>query len=71
MILAGLGGAIGVGVGASLTFLLARLAGLTLTITTEYVLLGLTVSGMVGVVSGWYPAVRASRLDPIEALRAE
>ena len=71
VILAGLGGAIGVGVGASLTFLFARLAGLTLTITTEYVLLGLTVSGMVGVVSGWYPAVRASRLDPIEALRAE
>jgi putative ABC transport system permease protein len=71
VILAGLGGAIGVAVGASLTMLLAQLAGLTLTITTGYVAMGLTVSGLVGIVSGWYPAVRASRLDPIEALRAE
>jgi putative ABC transport system permease protein len=71
VILAGLGGMMGVAVGASLTMLLAKVADLTLTITTQYVVLGLAVSGIVGVVSGWYPAVRASRLDPIEALRAE
>jgi putative ABC transport system permease protein len=71
VILAGLGGAMGVAVGASLTMLLAKAADLTLTITTGYVVLGLAVSGIVGVISGWYPAVRASRLDPIEALRAE
>jgi putative ABC transport system permease protein len=71
VILAGLGGTIGVALGASLTMLLAWLAGLTLTITGKYVALALIVSGIVGVVSGWYPAVRASRLDPIEALRAE
>ncbi len=71
VILAGLGGMVGVAVGASLTMLLAQLAGLTLTITAQYVVLGLTVSAVVGVISGWYPAVRASRLDPIEALRAE
>ena len=45
VILAGLGGMIGVAVGASLTMLLAKLAGLTLTITTRYVVLGLVVSG--------------------------
>jgi putative ABC transport system permease protein len=71
VILAGLGGTIGVVVGASLTMLLAKLAGLTLTITIQYVVLGLGVSGSVGVVSGWFPAVRASRLDPVTALRAE
>ena len=71
VILSGLGGTLGVALGGSLTLLLARVAGLTLTITIQYVVLGLTVSGVVGVVSGWYPAVRASRLDPIEALRAD
>jgi putative ABC transport system permease protein len=71
VILAALGGTIGVATGASLTMLLAKLADVTLTITTKYVVLGLAVSGIVGVISGWYPAVRASRLDPIEALRAE
>jgi len=71
VILAGLGGTIGVALGALFTVLLAKIAGLTLTITFQYVVLGLAVSGIVGVVSGWYPAVRASRLDPVEALRAE
>jgi putative ABC transport system permease protein len=71
VILAGVGGMIGVALGASFTLLLAKLANLTLTITIQYVALGLAVSGIVGIVSGWYPAVRASRLDPIEALRTE
>ena len=71
VILAGLGGAIGVALGASFTMLLAKIADLTLTITVQYVGLGLAVSGIVGVVSGWYPAVRASRLNPVDALRAE
>ncbi len=71
VILAGLGGMIGLALGATLTMLLAKVAGLTLTITIQYVALGLGVSGTVGAISGWYPAVRASRLDPIEALRSE
>jgi len=71
VILAGLGGMIGVGLGAAFTMLLAKIADLTLTITAQYVVLGLVVSGAVGVVSGWYPARRASRLNPVDALRAE
>jgi putative ABC transport system permease protein len=71
VILSGIGGLTGVALGALLTTLLARVADLTLTITVQYVALGLIVSGIVGVISGWYPAVRASRLDPIVALRTE
>ncbi len=40
-------------------------------ITAQWVLLGLGVSAITGVIAGVYPAWRASRLDPIEALRHE
>jgi putative ABC transport system permease protein len=69
--LASAGGAIGVAIGAAATEVLGRIFGLSLHITAGYVALSLTVSGVVGVVSGWYPASRAAKLDPVVALRAE
>jgi putative ABC transport system permease protein len=65
------GGAIGVGIGAILTTALTAAFGVTLRVTPLYVFLSVFVSGAVGVVSGWYPASKAARLDPIVALRAE
>jgi len=71
VMLAVIGGAMGVTVGAIVTELLGRVFELSLHITAGYVVLSLGVSSIVGVASGWYPASRAAKLDPVVALRAE
>ena len=71
VVLACAGGALGVGLGAIVTVLLGKIFDLTLHISVGYVVLAIGVSTVVGVVSGWYPASRAARLDPVTALRAE
>jgi putative ABC transport system permease protein len=71
VVLACLGGAMGVATGSLATLVLGRVFDLSLHITASYVALSLGVSSVVGVVSGWYPASRAARLDPVVALRAE
>jgi putative ABC transport system permease protein len=65
------GGAIGVGIGAVLTKILTAAFGVTLRVTIPYVVLSVFVSAAVGMISGWYPASKAAKLDPIVALRAE
>jgi putative ABC transport system permease protein len=65
------GGAVGLFGGAVLTQVLARIFEIRLRVTLPYVALALFVSSTVGIVSGWYPARRAARLDPVAALRAE
>ena len=71
VMLAVMGGSIGVMLGALVTELLGRVFELSLHITAGYVALALGVSSIVGVASGWYPASRAAKLDPVVALRAE
>jgi putative ABC transport system permease protein len=71
VVLASVGGAMGVALGAVVTAVLGRVFELSLHITAGYVALSLAVSGVTGVVSGWYPASRAAKMDPVVALRAE
>jgi len=67
--LAAIGGAIGVILGVGAAYLISNAAGWPLLIQPESIVLAVAFSGLVGVFFGWYPALRASRLDPIEALR--
>jgi len=53
------------------TTAVSRALDVPLVITPVYVVLAVGVSSAVGIVSGWYPASRAAKLDPVAALRAE
>lgn len=66
-----IGGGIGVLTGFGLAYLIAALIGFPLLMSIGSAVLGVGVSSLVGIVSGLWPAWRAARLDPIEALRAE
>jgi putative ABC transport system permease protein len=66
-----LGGAIGVAMAQGLAKLVATLTPIPTSLPYFAVIGALAVSGSVGLVAGVYPAWRASRLDPIVALRSE
>ena len=66
-----LGGALGVLLGALATWAVGQFAGWDVRLSLDSVLLAVGFSGLVGVFFGYYPARRASRLQPIEALRHE
>jgi putative ABC transport system permease protein len=71
VLISGGGGVLGIGFGLFLSWLIARLAEWKTIVTTSSVIIAFGVSVVVGVVFGLYPAMKASRIDPIEALRYE
>jgi putative ABC transport system permease protein len=69
--LSAFGGGVGLALGWAIAKIASVFAGFPLGVSPFYIFLSLFVSSAVGVVSGWYPAARAARMDPVEALRAE
>ena len=72
--LTGMGGVLGILLGWAITQVVQRVpqaSGLTLLITPGTVIIAVGVSVAIGVVFGLYPAMRAARLHPIQALRYE
>jgi putative ABC transport system permease protein len=69
MVVTIMGGLLGLGLGAALTGLVGTLMKMPAVVTPTIALLSIGTSVVVGLVAGAYPAVRASRLSPVEALR--
>jgi len=66
-----IGGAIGVLLGVAGAFAIGELAGWRVELSPAAVALAVAFAGAIGVFFGYYPARRASRLSPVEALRFE
>lgn len=71
MTLAGIGGAIGVAVGLSISAVVRNVSPLPTSTPLWSIVVGLLVSISIGLFFGIYPAMKAARLDPIDALRYE
>jgi putative ABC transport system permease protein len=65
------GGAVGTALGFGLALVIAALTPLPAAVEFWAVMIGLGITAAVGLFFGLYPAMRAARLDPIEALRRE
>lgn len=65
------GGLIGIALGLSLSYFTAGYAGWKMSISYTAIIFAIAFSSLVGVFFGWYPALKAASLDPIESLSYE
>ena len=69
--LSGTGALLGVLVGIALTWLVAAVSPMPAAVAPRWITLGVALGVAVGMIAGVYPAARAARLDPVDALRYE
>lgn len=71
IVMSALGGVVGIIISATVLAIASRFIGFSISVTWDSALLAFAVSFIVGVFFGVFPASRAAKLDPIEALRYE
>jgi putative ABC transport system permease protein len=71
LVLSFFGGILGIAAGAGVSWVISVSQGWAITISPWSILLGFGFSAATGIFFGWYPARKAARLNPIEALRYE
>lgn len=71
VILSGMGGLIGVVLGVGIPFFITYFSNMKTIVTIWSPMIAFSISAMVGVMFGLYPASRAANMDPVEALRHE
>jgi putative ABC transport system permease protein len=71
VVLAAVGGLAGIALGAGVSWIMAVKAQWPTLLSPGVMVGSVGLAGLAGVVAGFYPALRASRLDPIDALRYE
>ena len=65
------GGVLGIGLGRLASVIVAAQSGWPVASSPSAMALSVAVAGTIGVIFGWYPAWKASKLDPIDALHHE
>lgn len=71
VLLSGAGGLFGVSLGIAIPMLVTWFAGMKTIITLWSPMIAFSISALVGILFGLYPALRAAEMDPVEALRHE
>ncbi len=71
VVVSAIGGLTGIFLGWLITVLLSAISGWSTSVSVESVLLSFVTSALIGIIFGVYPAKKASRLNPIDALRYE
>jgi putative ABC transport system permease protein len=71
VMLSGTGGVLGVMLGVTIPFMVTYFARMKTIITLGSPVLAFSISALVGIAFGLYPALRAANMDPVEALRHE